>query len=142
MTFATATQAELEGVLRLLESSHLPKTGVAEHIGHFSLALEDGVLVGCAGLEIYGDAGLLRSVAVHSGYRSRGLGAKLTESVLDLAEQRGLSSVSLLTETAEAYFQRFGFAKVSRTDLPESLNNSAEFQGACPDSATAMMLVL
>jgi amino-acid N-acetyltransferase len=142
MVFATATQADLENVLHLLESNRLPKAGVADHIENFSLALEDDVLVACAGLEIYGDAGLLRSVAVHPDYRAQGLGATLTESILDLAEYRGLSSVSLLTETAKDYFPRFGFVEVSRKDLPELLQDSAEFKGACPDSAVAMMLAL
>jgi amino-acid N-acetyltransferase len=142
MIFATATQADLESVLSLLESNHLPKAGVADHIEHFSLALEDDVLIGCAGLEIYGDAGLMRSVAVHSDYRLQGLGTKLTESILDLAEYKGLSSIALLTESAKDYFPRFGFVEVSRKDLPASLKNSAEFKGACPDSAVAMMLAL
>lgn len=142
MIFATATQTDLENVLSLLESNRLPKAGVAENIQNFALALENDLLVGCAGLEVYDDAGLLRSVAIHPDYRSQGLGAKLTESILDLAEYKGLSSLSLLTETAKDYFPRFGFVEVSRKDLPESLKNSAEFKGACPDSAVAMTLAL
>jgi amino-acid N-acetyltransferase len=142
MTFATATQADLENVLGLLESAQLPKAGVAENIHNFILALEQDRLVGCAGLEIHGDAGLLRSVAVTKDYQRQGLGSKLTESILDLAEHHRLLSASLLTETAKDYFSRFGFEEVSRKDLPESLKESAEFKGACPDSALAMMLEL
>jgi amino-acid N-acetyltransferase len=142
VNFATASQTDLAGVLDLLESSHLPKAGVAENIQNFMLALEQDKVIGCAGLEIHGDAGLLRSVAVDSHYQKQGLGSRLTESILDLAEHHRLSSVSLLTETAKDYFPRFGFVEVSRKELPESLKESAEFKGACPDSATAMMLEL
>jgi amino-acid N-acetyltransferase len=142
MVFATATQADLENVLSLLERSRLPKAGVAEHIETFILALEQDNLIACAGLEIHGNAGLLRSVAVEEKYRSQGLAKTLTESILGVAEHERLSSVSLLTETAKGYFLRFGFAEVSRSDLPESLQNSAAFKGACPDSAVAMMLTL
>jgi amino-acid N-acetyltransferase len=140
MNFATASQTDLAEVLNLLEQSHLPKTGVAEHIQNFILALEGNKLIGCAGLEIYGDAGLLRSVAIAPAYQKQGLGSRLTQSILDLAEHHGLSSVSLLTETAKDYFPRFGFAEVARAALPESLKDSAEFKGACSDSATAMLL--
>ena len=142
MMFATATESDLENVLTLLESSHLPKAGVAENIQNFVLALEQDKLVGCAGLEIHGKAGLLRSVAVAKNYQQQGLGSKLTESILELAEHHKLSSVSLLTETAKDYFPRFGFVEVSRAALPQSLKESAEFKGACPDSATAMVLEL
>mgnify|MGYP002778929591 CR=1 FL=1 len=142
MMFATATESDLENVLTLLESSHLPKAGVAENIQNFVLALEQDKLVGCAGLEIHDNAGLLRSVAIAKDYQQQGLGSKLTESILELAEHHKLSSVSLLTETAKDYFPRFGFVEVSRAALPQSLKESAEFKGACPDSATAMVLEL
>lgn len=142
MNFATASHTDLAEVLSLLEHSRLPKAGVAENIQNFILALEQEKLVGCAGLEIYGDAGLLRSVAIAPQYQRQGLGLRLTQGILDLAEHHHLTSVSLLTETAKDYFPRFGFVEVSRQALPESLKDSAEFKGACPDSATAMMLTL
>jgi amino-acid N-acetyltransferase len=142
MYFATATQADLEDVLKLLGQSKLPKVGVAEHLQNFIVALEQGKIIACAGLEIHGEVGLLRSVAVANDYQKQGLGAKLTEGILDLAEHYRLSSVSLLTETARDYFLLFGFVGVSRAELPASLKNSAEFKGACPDSAIAMMVTL
>jgi amino-acid N-acetyltransferase len=142
MYFATATQVDLENVLKLLEQSRLPKAGVAENIHNFILALEQDKLVGCAGLEIHDDAGLLRSVAIAPEYQKQGLGSRLTESILDLAEHHRLASVSLLTETAKDYFLRFGFVEVSRADLLASFKSSEEFKGACPDSAVAMMMLL
>jgi hypothetical protein len=45
----------------------------------------------------------------------------------------------LLTETAAEYFTRFGFAPVDRDRLPDSLGESAQLRGACPDSAQAML---
>ncbi|MGL4608276.1 MAG: arsenic resistance N-acetyltransferase ArsN2 [Trueperaceae bacterium] len=142
MTFATATEADLDSVLALLEASRLPKAGVADHIENFILALEHNEVIGCAGLEVHGNAGLLRSVATRADYRNQGLGTKLTESILDLAEHHRLPNIALLTETAKEYFLRFGFVEVSREDLSEALQASAEFKGACPDSATAMLLTL
>lgn len=138
VSFRGASWEDLPAVLELLEDARLPLAGVSEHIGNFVLAL-DGAVVGCAGLEVYGEAGLLRSVAVDLNYRSLGVGAGLTQKVLELAAARGLSSVSLLTNTAPGYFSRFGLARVERSELPAALAESAEFQGACPDSAVAMM---
>ncbi len=142
MYFATALYTDLEDVLNLLEHFCLPKMGVAENIHNFILAQEQDKVVGCAGLEIHGNAGLLRSVAIAPEYQKQGLGSRLTEGILNLAEHHKLASVSLLTETAQDYFPKFGFVEVSRKDLPEPLKNSAELKGACPDSAVAMMLEL
>lgn len=142
ISFRTATSADSPGVLGLLRASHLPVLGVEEHVQNFILALGGEQIVGCAGLEIYRDAGLLRSVAVDEGYRSQGLGEKLTQGILELAQHKNLASVSLLTTTAQDYFPRFGFARVNRSELPQSLSASEELKGACPDTAIAMTLKL
>jgi amino-acid N-acetyltransferase len=44
----------------------------------------------------------------------------------------------LLTTTAERYFPRFGFERVDRKDVPESVRASVEFTSACPSSAIVM----
>jgi amino-acid N-acetyltransferase len=45
----------------------------------------------------------------------------------------------LLTTTAEDFFARFGFRRTDRTQVPPSVRESREFQGACPTSATVMV---
>lgn len=141
LTFRPATANDLAAVLGLLEASGLPTAGISGHIGDFLLALDDGVLVGCAGLEAYGRAGLLRSVAVARAQRSQGLGAHLTQKIIELARTKNLQSLSLLT-TAQTYFPRFGFVAIDRSDLPRALLASEEFKGACPDTAIALSLQL
>lgn len=98
--------------------------------------------VGCAALEIYGQAGLLRSVAVAEAWRSQGFGRGLTEMALNLARQRGLTELYLLTETAGEFFPRFGFTPVSRAEVPPAVQQSVEFTTACPASALVMRLRL
>lgn len=98
--------------------------------------------VACAGLEVYQGAGLLRSVSIHPDFQGQGLGRQLTSAVLELARKRGLPKVALLTTTASDYFKALGFQPVNPEDLPESLQASAELQGACPDSALALILHL
>ncbi len=137
-----ATLEDLNAILGLLEVSDLPTDGVENHLEHFVLEFDGDQLIGCAGLEIHGEAGLLRSVAVAVDHRSTGLGTRLTNAVLEVARSRHLSSLSLLTTTAESYFLRFGFERTERSRLPHSLHASAEFQGACPDDAVARTLYL
>ena len=93
-------------------------------------------------VEVHGQAGLLRSVAVKPGERGRGTGAILVDRCLASARQRSLTSLTLLTTTAEPYFRRFGFERVDRERVPAPLKESEEFQGACPATATAMFLSL
>jgi amino-acid N-acetyltransferase len=138
----TATAIDLPAVLALLEANKLPTAGVQDHLEHFLLEFTGSDLTACAGLEVHGEAGLLRSVAVADSHRALGLGSKLVQTILEQARNQKLSSVSLLTETAQGYFPRFGFEITPRNALPASLQASAEFRGACPDSAIAMTLNL
>ncbi len=142
ITYCTATSSDLPEVQALLAAAGLPQAGLEEHILNFMLALEGEKVVGCAGLEVHQNSGLLRSVVVAPAYRSQGVGAKLTEGMVDLARQKNLTSLSLLTETAADFFLRFGFVEIPRAELPAALQSSEELRGACPESAVAMTLPL
>ena len=61
-------------------------------------------LVGCAAIEPYDGAALLRSLAVVPDRRGAGVGTRLVHAVEDLARDRGARSLILLTETAEPWF--------------------------------------
>lgn len=132
----------LPAVQTLLRESGLPTAGVITHRDGFFLVEEAGALLAVTGVEAHGQVGLLRSVAVHSSSRSRGVAARLIAQAITLARQRGLSDLYLLTTTAERYFLRFGFQSLARSAAPAALDSSAEFQGACPDSAILMHLSL
>jgi thioredoxin reductase len=95
-----------------------------------------------AGAEVHGDVALLRSVAVAPGLQHQGIGRSLVGTLIDQARRRQIRQVFLLTTTAAAYFPRFGFTPVDRLQVPPALKASAEFQGACPSSATLMGLTL
>jgi len=51
-------------------------------------------------------------------------------------------TVYLLTTTAGPYFERFGFVRTARGDVPQALARSAEFAHACPASATCLSFAL
>jgi amino-acid N-acetyltransferase len=133
-----ASSAELETVVDLLDRSGLPTAGVADNFAQFLVAEADGRLVGVVGLELYGRSALLRSAAVEESWRGSGLGRVLVERALDLARDRGIADVYLLTTTAEHYFPKFGFVCVRRDEVAQDVRSSVEFQTSCPASATAM----
>jgi amino-acid N-acetyltransferase len=126
----------------LLRTAALPLDGAEEHLDEFLIAERGGSIVGCAAVERYGSAGLLRSVAVASDERGMGTGSTLVERCIDAAADAGINTLVLLTTTAEGYFPRFGFETIDRTSVPLAVRESAEFRGACPASATVMRLQL
>ena len=138
----TARDADLPGVMALLERVSLPTAGLGEPPSHFVVAESGGRLVGVVGLELYGGSALLRSAAVEDGWRGTGVGRVLVERAIDIARERGIQDVFLLTTTAEHYFPRFGFTCISRDSVAPAVQASVEFQQACPASATVMRKTL
>ena len=137
-----ATAADVHAVEALLVANHLPVAGLGDALANAVVACDGGLIVGAAGLELYEDGALLRSVVVSSSARGRGLGQKLTHAVLDAARARGVTDVYLLTTTAERFFPKLGFSAVSRENVPFSIRQSVEFRGACPDTAICMRKTL
>jgi amino-acid N-acetyltransferase len=132
-----AEPRDLPAVLALLAGAELPTEGVAEHFHSFFVADDGRRIVASAGLELRGDAALLRSLAVAADVRGTGLGAAVLGRALEEARGRA-RGVYALTTTAEAYLSRFGFQSVPRTSLPPQLFESRELRDACPHSATIM----
>jgi L-amino acid N-acyltransferase YncA len=142
ITFRAATAADWAPVAALLTQALLPLAGAEAHLDQFLLAFRDDELVASAGLEVYGSTALLRSVAVSQGERSTGLGQEIVRRLLDRAYETGLKMIVLLTTTADRFFPRFGFVRVTRAEVPGEVFTSPEFQGVCPTSSTVMRLEL
>jgi amino-acid N-acetyltransferase len=133
---------DFDAVLALLALSGLPEAGLGGHRDSLLVARIDGELVGSAALELYGESALLRSVAVAPAYRGRGVGRCLTDAALLLARAQDVRRVYLLTTTAPDFFAGLGFTRVDRAAVPPALQASAEFSGACPDTACVMARAL
>lgn len=130
---------DLPGALALLGRAQLPEQDVTERWGHYFVVREDdGRVVGVAGLEVHGEDGLLRSVAVDAGYRGQGIAGRLVEAALERAAILRLRSVYLLTTGAEQYFARRAFAACARERAPAALRESWEFRSGCPKTAVLM----
>jgi amino-acid N-acetyltransferase len=128
-------------ILQLLSRRGLPVDGLVDHLDTTFVARVHGDIVGCAALEMYPDGALLRSVAVDASLGGQGIGTQLTKSALALAAARGIRTVFLLTTTAETFFPKFGFVRITRDQVPPSVLESVEFRSACPASAIVMQRV-
>jgi len=142
-TIRAATPGDLEAVEEALRDSELPLDGLRDQFGDgYAVAVSEGHVIGVEGIEVHGDDGLLRSAAVVSAWRGKGVGEALTRDRIDWARRRGLRSLYLLTTTAGDYFPRFGFAHVDRDTAPTAVRRSREFADACPATAFFMTLPL
>jgi amino-acid N-acetyltransferase len=137
-----AREHDAAEIFRLLEANHLPLDGLHEHIATMVVARRNERVVGSAALEVYREGALLRSVAVAPDLQRTGLGHLLTDAAIQLACDAGVPAVYLLTTTAEGYFPKFGFERIRRQEVPESVQTSVEFTSACPSSATVMRKLL
>ena len=137
---APATIGDLPAISSLLAESRLPSVGIGDHLGTALVARAKDSVVGSAALELYGDAALLRSVAVAAPHRRQGLGERIARAALEMAAHRGVRSVYLLTTTAEEFFaRRLAFRPIVRADVPDAVRAFPEFTRLCPDTARVMV---
>ena len=139
-----ASAADAAIVNELLKSNMLMELDTGAQFGpQYVVAVEEGAsIVGIAGVELYGDDGSLRSVAVSEVARSRGLGSRITADRIGSARSQGMRALYLLTTTAESYFARLGFAVIAREAAPVAIAASYQWNSACPFSSVAMKLTL
>ena len=138
MNVRPGTAADMATIARMLEQAGLPTSDLATSRVEFTVLTEADEIVGIGGMERFGVVALLRSVVVDTDRRSQGVGAVLLSQIERQAFERGARELVLLTQTAEGFFARHGYAKIPRASVAESIKNTAEFRTLCPDSAVCM----
>jgi amino-acid N-acetyltransferase len=136
-----ALDSDRPAIERVLTEAGLPLDGLELALSLAVVARADGIeraVVGCAAVEPYGSAGLLRSVCVAPDSRGSGLGRGLVAAAESLAAARGIEDLYLLTQTAEDWFPRLDYEATTRSAVPAALTTSPEFVGACPESAAVL----
>lgn len=118
---------------RLLEACGLANEDSRD--AKFTGLVQGDTLIACGGLELHGDAALLRSVAVAPEARGRGHGQAI---VLRLMGEADVRNVWLLTEGARDFFAGLGFIAAERSEAPKAIQASAQFTVKRCASATAM----
>lgn len=132
---------ELFAIRALLEANGLSTSDLSPGIIFLGTRDQQG-LEGIVGLEIDGQVGLLRSLAVRSDRRGSGLGAALVAEVERVATEQGITALYLLTTTAEPFFGRRGYCRTPRESAPSEIRATTEFSQICPSSAAFMCKAL
>lgn len=82
---------------------------------HYLVALDEGGVVGYAGLCAYPDEAFVQTIGVAPRAQGEGLGAQLLQALLDEAARRGKTTVSLEVradnDKAQRLYERFGFRR-------------------------------
>ena len=134
-----ATPADFGGIIRLLQASQLPTGDLSSDLPHFFVIEKDGEIIASAGVEIYRNLGLIRSVAVDEDYRKRSLATILLDRLMSYVSVQQITALYLITTTAERYFAQKGFHSVNRDKVPAPIALSSEFTTICPSTAIVMM---
>ena len=142
-----AKQDDWQDVRTLLDEAGLPVADLGpEHLVDFLVAERSGnsqgETLGIIGLQRFNQVGLLRSLVVSQADRKSGLGRRLVSAVEANACCAGVNDLWLLTIDAERYFESLGYRMMSRESAPDSIRNTEEFNGLCPDGAYLMRKVL
>lgn len=140
VSIGRAGPGDVSAVEALLTGASLPLDGAAEAVAHAGVvARESGVVVGAAALELYGKAGLLRSVVVAADHRGTGLGRDVVAAAEALARDEGVHDLYLITETAVDWFPRLGYTPVERAIATAAVGASIEFTTVCRDKGVPMV---
>jgi len=95
-----------------------PLTNLYEDVWEFTVAEEDGELLGCGALKFYTqELAEIRSLCVDGALKSKGVGRMLTEALMDEAERWGLKTVFALT-VVPVFFEKLGFQRAPREKFP------------------------
>lgn len=138
MPIRPALPSEHAAIRALLTDNGLPVQDLDDAVVAFLVADGGGSIAGVVGLQIFGDIGLLRSLAVRTEHRGGGTGGRLVDAVESEARRLGLRQLALLTQTAAEFFARRGYQVIDRAQAPTAVQTSAEFMSLCPASATCL----
>ncbi len=127
-------------VVELLQAAGLPGSDLSDaQMRHFFYAGPGDSPAGVVGIEPCGPDALLRSLAVRADARGTGLGGALVARAESHALSLGVSTLYLLTTTAERFFAARGFTAADRASAPPAIRQTREFADICPGSSIFMV---
>lgn len=142
IVISKSSSQNLMAIKEMLEKDGLPTNDLEEkNVMLFVGELDDSVIA-CIGLEVYDTIGLLRSLSVKNEFRNKGIGNKMTQYVYQYCKQHEISHLYLLTTTADNYFEKHKFSRITRDKVPTAVKQTNQFRELCPESATVMYKLL
>ena len=130
---------DLRGALELLGRAELTEQDVGEGWGHYFVVREDdGRVVGVAGLELHGEDGLLRSVAVDEDYRGQGLAGALSRPCSSARSAWACARCTCSRPARGTTSRAAASGDCARDAAPPAIRESWEFKNGCPSTAAFM----
>ena len=137
MEIKEITRDERPGAVTLLKRNNLPSEDLGDDMILFVL-WEGEHMAGTIGLEHNGKEGLLRSLCTDEHSRGRGRGTQMVNFLEQYAREKGLTTLYLLTTTAESFFLKRNYQRINREEVSGFLTGTSEFRSVCPASAVIM----
>ncbi len=98
-----------------------PAAELCENIRDFVVAEQDGRVIGCGALHLYGmHLAEIRSIAVAPEAKGHGAGRALVDALMDEARRQSVTCVCLFTRTP-SFFAHLGFEVARRQELPDKI---------------------
>jgi amino-acid N-acetyltransferase len=123
-----ARPEDLAAIDALILSENLPAFRTGEFLDTFWVLEDEGRLVGCVGLEVFGEAALLRSVITAPELRGQGHGNVLVLRASEEARRRGVKRLYLFTLDKAPFFSRHGFEECTMDDFEPSARLCSQFE--------------
>jgi UDP-N-acetylmuramate: L-alanyl-gamma-D-glutamyl-meso-diaminopimelate ligase len=138
-----ARRPDMAAVRHVLAAVGLDEPARDDQFPAFYVLSNEHGIVGVVGLEVYGDAAILRALAVDPRFRGSGYGWMLADMAVGQARWRGVRRIYLLTETASDFFAaKFGFRVVDRSTVSRQVAASETFTSPRGVALVAMRLDL
>lgn len=113
---------------QLIVAGELPPMFIEEFVEGFVAAEHDGATIGCGGLEVYGDCGVIRSVVVEERARGLRIGERIAELLMNDARAAAITELYLFTMYARPFWRRLGFVDVALDAWKEQPRVSWQYQ--------------
>ncbi len=128
ITYCFATPPDKIPIRRLLSECELPTLYIHRHLKSFMVARAGKKLVGVIGMEVYGRAGLLRSLCIDEAFRGRGIARTLNAKILTYARAQSIDKLYMFTLNAEKFASQLGFRRIDKKRIPKSIRSSWQFR--------------
>jgi len=97
------------------------KTDIIEHLNDFRVISQNNEIIACGALEYFTDElAEVRSLMVASHIKRGGLGRKIVETLIEIAQQRKVKRLMALTYVPK-FFHKLGFKTVNKNIFPEKI---------------------
>ncbi len=124
LNIRSAGTGDIPDIKSILAQYILETELVEDNIDQFVVAETGGRIVGCACLDSNPGLVELRSIAMLPGWKNKGIGRRLFETLMQRA--RGMTDRIFVRTTARGFFEKMGFEALDGSQKPVLWQDCAE----------------